>query len=240
MTVKVLSTKLETSLIVKTAKIQFGSFPLIEYKDTAAALVCDFERGGEVPMIQTHPDKTSIKMPAFQSAATRPSGSSIEIASKHNFRTIYMYHPDPYRTSRKIKSVQIVNAYYVGYGKESKIKKHAAQKKKMQQKPMTKSIKRNARRTQQRAFRRANSSQPQTINQLFLMVTTSNSFEVLHGIKIDVKTQSSNNKKPVLEQLGAPKRSIHERLGSSTQSRGMSVHQRLGSKKPSVSQRLGL
>ena len=223
MAVKVLSTKLETSLIVKTAKIQFGSFPLIEYKDTAAALVCDFERGGEVPMIQTHPDKTSIKMPAFQSAATRPSGSSIEIASKDNFRTIYMYHPDPYRTSRKIKSVQIVNAYYVGIW-EGQDKKHAVQKKKIQQKPMTKSMKRNARRTQQRAFRRANSPQPQTINQLFLMVTTSNSFEVLHGIKIDVKTQSSNNKKPILEQLGAPKRSIHERLGSSTQSRGMSVH----------------
>ena len=222
----------------RIVRIQFGSLPPMEYKVPAVlqenVLTRDLDQLNDVPRRQD-PIETYTSQPT----ATSNPASNIRIASDDGFRTIRVYHPNPYQRSRKITSVQILDAHYVELWEGEQNKKQVTQKKKIFQKPMTKSMKRNARRTQQRASRRINSLQPQTIIQVYPMITTSNSFEVLHDIKTSVNDDLGTNKKPVHERLGAPKRSIYERLGSSTQLKRISVHQRLGPKKPSVFERLG-
>jgi hypothetical protein len=133
---------------------------------------------------------------------------------------------------RKLESVQLLDAHYVEVRKDEYNKKSVTPMK-------TKSMKRNARRTQQRVHRRLNTPQLQTIVQICPVITTSNPFEILHKIKTDMKDQPDANKQPISERLGAPKKSVHERLGSPTQPRKLLVHQRLGSKRQSVFERLG-
>jgi hypothetical protein len=110
---------------------------------------------------------------------------------------------------------------------------------------MTQAMKRNARRSRQRALKPASTILPQTIIQVCPVITTSNPFEVLYQNAETSKknaTYDHNVNKALINvhnKYNAPRKSVHERLGLSSQPIRKKVHQRLGPKKQSVFERLG-
>ena len=225
-TIKVPAITTGTACVEEMIKLQFGNFPPRFY------MVPTVMVGSKVSTTPFCEESSNTKpdMGAYPNMKNAP----IQIASKDGFKTICVYHPNPFQHTSNIYGVQILDAHHVSIW-EGKHKNEVHKHQTLHQ-PMTRSMKRNARRSRQRKLKKSESVQPQTIIQVCPLITISNPFEMLqpkNRIPVKDRLENTNNtNKPIQERL--EKRHVHECLGSYSQPKKASISRHLGPKKPSV------